>query len=254
MQGIKKTFIICVLIIIIPAISHAAEYPQPIGFINDFANIIEPAAKAQLNNLATNFKKASGNEITVATVPTLDGLPIETYAVEMFEQWHIGEKGKDNGLLILLAPKEQRARIEVGYGLEPYINDALAGRIIRDTMIPHFKEGNFGLGLLNGAAETVSIIAKKTNLNFDAAAAVGISSQRLYHVQGIKKPPTLISKIFRIILVIFFILFFIKNPWAALFMLSMMGGRGGSHRGGFGGGFGGFGGGSSGGGGASGGW
>lgn len=256
MQVIKKLAILAVFLAL-PAFAIAENFPKPSGFVNDFANIINSQTRTQLGSILTQFEKATGNEITVATIQSLNNEPVENYAVAMYKDWGIGKKGSDNGALILVAPNDRQMRIEVGYGLEPYINDALAGRIIRDTMLPHFRQGDFSLGILNGAVELVATIAKKTNVEFDAISAGSISPEtQIYHVNNRpQKETSLIAKIFKIIFIIFIILLFIKNPWAAMLILSSFGGgRGGSFRGGFGGGFSGFGGGISGGGGASGRW
>jgi uncharacterized protein len=225
--------------------------------VNDFAGIIDNTSKTQLTNIITQFDKTSKNELAVVTVPSLEGEPIENYAVALFKKWGIGKKNEDNGLLLLVAPNDKEVRIEVGYGLEPYINDAVAGRIIRDTMIPHFRNGHFGLGIVNGVVELTGIIAKKAGFEFDPIAAGSLDAGHIYHIDNApEQKESLFAKIFKIIIIVFFVLLFIKNPWAALFILSSFSGgnRGGSFRGGFGGGFSGFGGGMSGGGGASGRW
>jgi uncharacterized protein len=247
-----------IILIALPFYAHAIDHPEPAGYINDLANVIRPETTIQLANIITQFERATGNELAVVTVPSLEDEPIENYAAVLFEKWGVGKKGEDNGLLFVIAPVERKARIEVGYGLEPYINDALAGRILRDTMFPHFKSGDFSQGILNGVVEATGIIAKKTGVQFDPATAGQVDTGSIYHLasEGPDEGQPLIVKILKVIAVIIIVLFFLKNPWAALFMLSSLGGggRGGSYRGGFGGGFGGFGGGSSGGGGASGSW
>jgi uncharacterized protein len=234
--------------------AFAAPLPQPVGFINDFAGILTPETSSQLTNIATSLEKATDIELAVATIKSLDGDPIEDYAVRLFQAWGIGKKGQDNGVLVLVAPIDRSVRIEVGYGLEPLMNDALAGRIIRDTMIPHFKAGDFGLGILNGVVELTSTIAKRGGFEFDPIKAASIDAENFYHVDYSKREASTLSKIFKVIFIIIVILFFIKNPWAALLIFSNFSGGGGSFRGGFGGGFGGFGGGLSGGGGSSGRW
>lgn len=257
MQGLKKCLLAIIAVVpLFISTAYAAEYPAPVGYVNDFANVISAPVKTQLSNIITQFEKTSGNEIVVATIPSLQGEPVDNYAVNLFKKWGVGKKGQDNGLLLLIAPNDREIRIEVGYGLEPYINDALAGRIIRDTMIPHFRENDLSSGILNGVVEATSIIAKKTEIPFDAIAAGSISPDtEIYQVQNVNvKKTSLAEKIFKVVLIIIFIIFFIKNPWAALFIFSNLGRGGGSFRGGFGGGFSGFGGGMSGGGGASGRW
>ena len=254
MQAIKKIALAACLLT--AGLAHSSDYPRPTGFVNDFAGIIDTGTRLQLTNIIGQFEQRTGDEIAVATVKSLGGEPIENYAVGLYKQWGIGKKGKDNGVLILVAPAEREMRIEVGYGLEPLINDALAGRIVRDTMIPHFRGGDFPLGILNGTIEVITIISKKSGVEFDPISAGAIVQQDIYHVgkaSGAKE--SFIFKLLKVIFIIFIVILFIKNPWAALFILSSVGGgRGGSFRGGFGSGFSGFGGGLSGGGGSSGRW
>jgi uncharacterized protein len=261
MQVIKKV-LLSIIFLTVPFISAAASYPEPTGLVNDFAGIIDPPARTQLTNIIVQFRKVTGNEIAVVTLPSLDGEPIENYAVKLFGKWGIGKKSENNGLLLLIAPSERQMRIEVGYGLEPYINDALAGRIIRETIVPHFATGNFPLGVVNGVTEIISIISKKSGVEFDPAIAGSMNTSNFYHITYEDEKPEgksgFASIIIKLIFAVFIIIFFIRHPWLALLFLSNFGGgRGGFFRGGFGGSggsFGGFSGGLSGGGGATGRW
>jgi uncharacterized protein len=254
MQVIKK-LILTLGLVLLSLTAAAQDFPKPTGYINDFANIISPEISTQLSNIIRQFDKLTTNEIAVVTIPTLDNIPIEDYTVKLFENWGIGKKETDNGILLLVVPNDRQVRIEVGYDLEKYINDALAGRIIREVMVPHFRSSNYSLGILNGVIEITNQIAKKSQIEFDPITA-GEVTQDVYRLQETESATTtLIGKIIKVIVIIFIILLFIKNPWLALLVLSnISGGRGGSFRGGFGGGFSGFGGGSSGGGGATGRW
>lgn len=249
----RKIIIFAVFFVLVAAKSLLAAFPQPTGYVNDFANVLDSETKNYLEATTRAFEKESGNEIAVATVTSLDDAPIEDYAVRLYEKWGIGKKGKDNGVLILVAPNERKMRIEVGYGLEGIINDAKAGRIIREKMIPYFKEGNFSAGVLNGTLTTIALIAKGQNINFDFKTAGAIP---VYNSPAkTKKGP--LNKIFSVLFLIFMGYLFIRHPWLFLFFLASRGGGvgQGSRSGGFSsGGFGGFGGGMSGGGGASGSW
>jgi len=126
---------------------RAAEFPQPEGFVNDFAQLLSPAFRQELETKLQNFEKETGIEIAVVTIESLEGNSLEDYAVRLFEDWRIGKKGADNGLLLLIAEKERQIRIEVGYGLEPIITDGRAGRIIREKMRPAFRQGNYDRGV-----------------------------------------------------------------------------------------------------------
>jgi uncharacterized protein len=140
---------------------QAAEpvYPNYSGFVNDFTGTIDPATKAKMAALCRDLEAKTSAELAIAVVKTVSPLDTKTYAVKLFEKWKIGKKGKDNGLLVLLALDERRVEIEVGYGLEGVINDAKAGEILDKYGVPYFKEGQFGAGLYNTAAALSEQIA-----------------------------------------------------------------------------------------------
>jgi len=119
----------------------AVPFPKPEGWVTDRAGLLDPIAKARVEQLLTEVDRKSGVEIAVVTLPTLGGRSVEEVAVELFHAWGIGKKGKDEGLLLLVAPKERKLRIEVGYGLEGTIPDGMAGEIIRETVA--FEEADF---------------------------------------------------------------------------------------------------------------
>lgn len=244
---------ILVLAILVPALAWAA-YPEPRGYVNDFAGVIPPAERTRLEGLLTSFEKSTGNEIAVATLPSLNGEPIENVAVALFKQWGIGKKAEDNGILFLIAPNEKRMRIEVGYGLEGAINDALAGRIMDEAVIPRLRAGDMSSGIAAGTIAIVGVISKREGLNFDAETAYGAGATALRPV-AVKKKGGPLRTIGKIAFFLILAYLFIRHPWLFLILLSGMG-RGGrvGGGGGFSGGFGGFGGGMSGGGGASRGW
>mgnify|MGYP001589041260 CR=1 FL=1 len=127
----------------------SVNYPSPTGFVNDFAGLYTSQFKFQMESDLTAFEKQTGSEIAVVTIKSLEGMDIESYAVSLFEKWKIGKKGKDNGLLLLISKEDRKIKIEVGYGLEPYITDGRAGEIIRNQMTPEFKNENYETGTLN---------------------------------------------------------------------------------------------------------
>ena len=248
----KRAALIIALVVLLPAVCLAA-YPKPTGYVNDFAGVIEPETKSKLEGLMASFEKSTGNEVAVVTLSSLDGEPVENVAVELFKQWGIGKKGQDNGILFVIAPNEKRMRIEVGYGLEGTINDALAGRILDQAVVPRFREGVMSGGIAAGSLAIVGVISKKEELGFDVENAYGAGAAQLAPVIKEKKSSPL-SIVGKIIFFLIMVYLFIRHPWLFLIFLSGMG-RGGRVGGsGFSGGFGGFGGGLSGGGGASRGW
>jgi len=125
----------------------AQDFPEPTGYVNDFAQLLSPDYRDSLEQNLTEFEEKTTAEIAVVTINSLEGNSLEDYAVRLFEEWKIGKKEKDNGLLILVSKEERKIRIEVGYGLEPVITDGRAGKIIREEMKPAFKEDNYDQGI-----------------------------------------------------------------------------------------------------------
>ena len=104
------------------------------------------------------------------TVPSLEGIPVEDYAVRLFKEWGIGQAKQDNGVLVLVAPNEREMRIEVGYGLEGILPDGLAGQIIRDQFIPRFRDNDYNGGIRDGVARVVEIVEKQQVLTAEELA------------------------------------------------------------------------------------
>lgn len=121
-------------------------FPKPVGFVNDFAHVLTADQAKNLESRLRSYRDSTGIELAVVTVSSLGDMPIEDYASKLFTQWGIGEKGKDNGVLMLLAPTERKVRIEVGYGLEPDLTDSTSGNIIQQYAIPNFKVNNWSAG------------------------------------------------------------------------------------------------------------
>lgn len=226
-------------------VAALAAFPKPVGFVNDFAGVIDNSAKPHLEALLSSFEQKTGDEIAVVTLPSLEGRTVEDVAVDLYKTWGIGKKGKDNGVLFLVAPNERKMRIEVGYGLEGVINDALAGRILDENVVPAFKAGYLTSGIVSGTVAIVKTIADKEGVEFDTDQALG---QNVKYASPAEKKGGPLSTALKVLFFIFMVYLFIRHPWLFLFFISS--GRGGGG-GGFSGGFGGFGGGMSGGGGAS---
>jgi uncharacterized protein len=140
------------------ALSAEVKFPAPQGFVNDFTNILTAEQKQELQSITSALKQTSGAELGVVVVQTVAPLDSKLYAVKLFEKWGLGEKGKDNGVLLLLALEERRVEIEVGYGLEGVINDALAGRILDTYAVPYFKQGEMGKGLVETAKAISQVV------------------------------------------------------------------------------------------------
>lgn len=116
----------------------------------DAANIIPADREAALDAKLAGVERQSGRQLVVATVPSLEGYPIEDYGYRLGRAWGIGQKGENNGLILLVAPNDRKVRIEVGYGLEPIMTDALSSVIINTQIVPAFKAGDFPGGIEAG--------------------------------------------------------------------------------------------------------
>lgn len=147
--------------------AQAQTFPALTGRVVDGANLLSPEQEAQLSAMSDATEKATGRQLVVATVPDLQGYPIEDYGYRLGRAWKIGQSEADNGIVLIVAPKERRVRIEVGYGLEPIMTDALSGVIIRDAITPRFKAGDMGGGIVAGA----SAINEQLKLPLEAAEA-----------------------------------------------------------------------------------
>ena len=140
----------------------AQDFPEPVGYVNDFAELLSSGTRAQLEAQLRQLEEDTTAEVAVVTITTLDGEPVEYYANELFNEWGIGQKGEDNGILFLIALEERQTRIEVGYGLESIITDGRAGRILDTAVIPNFKNGDYELGIIAGIESIETYIREGT--------------------------------------------------------------------------------------------
>jgi len=130
--------------------AYALDVPPLRGYVNDYANMISSAAKTKIESELKAFEKSDSTQIFILTIPSLEGEPLEVYSIKVAESWKIGQKGKDNGVLLLVASKERKIRIEVGRGLEGKLTDLTAGRIIDLVIKPKFKRGEYDAGFVAG--------------------------------------------------------------------------------------------------------
>lgn len=156
----------------------AVTYPQLSGRVVDQANILSADAKRSLETKLSELEAKSGIQLVVATVRSLEGQEIEPYANGLFRTWQLGEKAKNNGVLLLVAPNERRVRIEVGYGLEGTLTDALSKVIITNAITPRFKAGDFSDGIVRGVDDIITVLTtdasdweKRPSLRIDNAPA-----------------------------------------------------------------------------------
>jgi uncharacterized protein len=136
----------------------APNFPALTGRVVDQANIISPEQRASLEGKLKELEDKSGIQLVVATISSLDGLEIEPYANQLFRAWKIGEAKKNNGVLFLIAPKEHKLRIEVGYGLEGTLTDATSKIIIVNAVAPRFKAGDFDGGVSRGVDDIITTL------------------------------------------------------------------------------------------------
>ena len=141
-----------------PRRRRRVDFPPLTGRIVDQANIIPPDARGAIEPKLADLEAKSGIQLVVATVNSLEGQEIEPYANELFRTWKLGEKDKNNGVLLLVAPNERRVRIEVGYGLEGTLTDALSKVIIANAITPRFKAGDFGGGITRGVDDIITVL------------------------------------------------------------------------------------------------
>ena len=252
MAVLRQTLSFLLVVLALAGAASAANIPPLTGRVVDQAGLLSDADKISLETRLEDLEAKSGIQLVVATVKSLDGDEIEPYANQMFRAWKLGERTRNNGVLLLVAPSERRVRIEVGYGLEATLTDALSKVIIANAITPRFKSGDFPGGIHRGVDDIVTVLTtdasewqKRPSLRVDSDPAEGPVNWLV--ISGILLFVTLmaVSRNFRML----------------VFAMLLSGRSGGGHGGGFGGGFGGAsrggfsgGGGSSGGGGASGRW
>src|SRR5580658_9148180 len=146
-------------ILTLPALALDTSKLQPSGYVNDFAHVLTPNGAQALESYCANVEQATGAQIAIVLVDTLEDEPIEDVTNRLFRQWGVGKKGKDEGLMLLLAVKDRKQRAEVGYGLEPVISDGYAGSVLRGIR-PILQQGNYAGALLAAAQQFGSKIAQ----------------------------------------------------------------------------------------------
>jgi uncharacterized protein len=238
-----------------------ADLPMPQRYVEDYANVINDSDERSLNGVLQELEQKTGAQYIVLTVLSTGGLPIEQFSIELAEKWKLGQKGKDNGMLFVLAKNDRKWRFEVGYGLEGFITDQYCGRVGRDVLVPYLRKGDYSRGIYEANLQIVQQIATEAG-----ASLTGMPRITPVPVMDKRRGLPCCSAL----PILFFMLLIFGGMgrgmgwWFFLpFIMGGFGGHGGYGRSGsfgggsFGGGFGGFGGGMGGGfggGGASGGW
>ena len=149
-MDLKKLVIMALFLFLLPLPLLALDPPQLTARVNDTASLLSAQARSALEQKLKAFEASTSNQVAVLTIASLQGDDIDLFASHVFDQWKLGQKGKDNGILLVIAQAERKVRIEVGMGLQGVLPDITAGKIIRDVMRPHLKTGNFDQGVNAG--------------------------------------------------------------------------------------------------------
>jgi uncharacterized protein len=172
----RKTRAVLILLLLwaalMPCAAKEKRFPEPTGYVNDFAGVVDASLKTQITNICKELDDKTGVEIGVASFKDLGGDEIDGFTSKLFEQWNPGQRGINNGILIVDALAEQQLRIETGYGLEAIIPDAVAGRIRRDVMMPLLAANKHGDAYLMGVAALAEIAAKHENVTLSSLEGI----------------------------------------------------------------------------------
>lgn len=165
------------LVLSLTTAAGAQDFPAHTGKVNDFAHVLTPADRDDLEQRLADLERTTGAEVAVATITTLGGRPLEEYATGLFNTWGIGKADRDNGVLVLVAVDDREMRIEVGYGLEGVLPDGLAGAVIRETFLPRFRDGDMRGGVLDGTARIIDIVRRHETLTEAQLAALDVAAR-----------------------------------------------------------------------------
>jgi uncharacterized protein len=153
-----RNFLLIVVLLVLSTSAWALGVPPLRAHVNDYAGVLSPAAAQEMEQQLTAFERSDSTQIVVLIIPTLAGESLEEYSIKVAEAWRIGQKGVDNGAILLIAKQERKIRIEVGRGLEGKLTDLVSGRIIRSEMSPRFKTGDFDGGVAAGVAAIMAVV------------------------------------------------------------------------------------------------
>ena len=157
----RALFLRCTLLcalLLSGSLAQAQDFPELSGRVVDAANILSPATEAALTTKLANLETQSQRQLVIATIPDLQGYDISDYGYQLGRHWGIGDKERNDGVVLLIAPNERKMNISVGYGVEPVLTDALSGSIMRNDITPKFKDGDFDGGVTAGAVMTQATV------------------------------------------------------------------------------------------------
>ena len=246
MRDLGRLFLACLLVSLLSLSTVGGEevhLPSPQGLVSDFAKVLDAPTHQQLSNLLQELKEKTSAEIAVVTVDTTQPLSTFDYAMKLADAWKPGAKGKDNGVVFLVATKDRKMFIVTGYGVEGVLPDGKVGAIQDEYIVPAFKRGDYARGILDGARVMASLIAQEYGVSLTGVPTFSVGSRR--NSEGEIDPVMAVLLVF-----IFFAVLLAGFTGTRRSRFSRFGGRryySDGYRGGFGGGFGGFGGGGNGG-------
>lgn len=174
LAGLRGVFSFAVLVLLVSvgaSFAAAPKFPPLTGRVVDNANILSPEAEAKLTTELATLETQTGRQLVVATLPDLQGYEIEDYGYQLLRTWGVGSKERDDGAILIVAPSERKVRVEVGYGLEPVLTDALSSVIINRTILPAFKAGQMEQGVVDGTQALVQQLSLPDDQARAAAAA-----------------------------------------------------------------------------------
>jgi uncharacterized protein len=153
----KKIFLSFILwLFCLPLTAHGLDVPRLQGYVNDYAGMISPSAKSKIEERLKAFEQSDSTQIVILTIPSLEGQNLEEFGIKVAEAWKIGQKGKDNGAILIVSKQDRKIRVEVGYGLEGRLTDLTAGRIIDLVIKPRFQQGDFDGGFIAGVTSMIA--------------------------------------------------------------------------------------------------
>jgi uncharacterized protein len=218
MSVLRALFAAVTLALLAPIAIGAAEQPippTPTQWVTDTAGLLSTQTIEQLDERLGTYETATQHQVLVYIAPTTGDTPLEDWTVRAFKRWKVGRKGLDDGLILFVFPRDHKLRIEVGYGLEAMVPDAIASRIIRETIEPRLRVGDPDHGITSGVEELLAQIGGESSTSGVVAP---------------KETPLDPLTVFLIVLgIAAFLIFAVRSPWAALYLLiNILGGRGGS--------------------------
>lgn len=172
-----KKLITILLLLLLPSFAHALDVPPLRAHVNDYAGLLSHSVSQRLEEQLTEFERIDSTQIAVLTIPTLEGENLEEYSIKVAEAWKIGQEGKDNGVILLVAKQERKIRIEVGRGLEGKLTDLISGRIIRNEIAPAFKAGDFDAGMTAGVTAIMAVVKGEYKASPEEGRRKGASPQ-----------------------------------------------------------------------------